>query len=461
MILGVPGIGGGKSFYGPVRSGAINDHLAKMDDPKFAERMNFLIDAALDGSNVTKGHTDQGSRGDPNYDRGGIGVNINGERFNHWGYPGAVQFQQDLMKGYADADSKSTQVASLGTTATDANPEAPVQSDSESKPLTQNTQLAQAKTGTPLDFLRPDQPVRLRKAAETAIKTKAIDDERAATYAEREKRRVSDDRESEIIKDLTSENPTISAKEIGEDKALTPNARLSMIGLAERLAKKNADKMSDTYGSKFLELWQRMNLPQGDPNKLTDPGSLPGYVGLDDGLTLAGLDRLRTEMAGRKTPQGAAEAKMKDQFIAMAKHQISGSDDFTHIRDPKGDELFLQWMTHTLPEYDKQRAAGVPAAKLLDKDSPEYLGKTIPQFRRSIEQRTKDMLSDVAGGSNEVKPAPNAAPKTYNTLGDVVSAVQSGAIPRSEGEAIALQRGWIRPTPKPTIPDDVQVPQSR
>lgn len=97
MIVGHPSIDRGKSFYGPMRSGAINAHMRKMNDPKFAEQMNKRIDQALEGSNLIKGHTDQGSAGDPNYHSGGVGVNINRERFNDWGYPGSRAFRERLM----------------------------------------------------------------------------------------------------------------------------------------------------------------------------------------------------------------------------------------------------------------------------------------------------------------------------------------------------------------------------
>jgi hypothetical protein len=101
MIVG----NGGKSFYGPIRSGAINEHLAKMNNPAYAAQMNKQIDAALGGSNTIGSHTDQGSKGDPNYVAGGVGVNINGERFNDWGYAGSAAWRQRRQREIAEADT--------------------------------------------------------------------------------------------------------------------------------------------------------------------------------------------------------------------------------------------------------------------------------------------------------------------------------------------------------------------
>jgi hypothetical protein len=68
--------------------------------------MNRRIDQALSGSDVIQGYTDQGSAGDPNYVRGGVGININRERFNDWGYPGSREFRQELQSGYAEAQRR-------------------------------------------------------------------------------------------------------------------------------------------------------------------------------------------------------------------------------------------------------------------------------------------------------------------------------------------------------------------
>jgi hypothetical protein len=114
MMLGTPSIDHGRSFYNPIRNGAIHSHLAKMNNPAFAEQMNRRIDMALAGSNVIRGYTDQGSRGDPNYFAGGVGININRERFNDWGYPGSRAFRAWIQHNYLAASAHPG--ASPGTT---------------------------------------------------------------------------------------------------------------------------------------------------------------------------------------------------------------------------------------------------------------------------------------------------------------------------------------------------------
>ncbi|WP_029079307.1 hypothetical protein [Bradyrhizobium sp. th.b2] len=86
--------GGPKSFYGPARRGQIEPTMRNMTAKTFGERSR-QIDEALRGSNIIRGHTDQGSAGDPNYIKGGVGVNVNRERFNDWGGHRGVEYSRE------------------------------------------------------------------------------------------------------------------------------------------------------------------------------------------------------------------------------------------------------------------------------------------------------------------------------------------------------------------------------
>lgn len=108
------GIGGGsRSFYGPVRRGLVEPRLRELErnPARMATRMR-QIDEATAGSNLIRGHTDQGSAGDPNYVAGGTGVNINRERFNdfgggRWGgktgHTASRAYREELMRHVQEA----------------------------------------------------------------------------------------------------------------------------------------------------------------------------------------------------------------------------------------------------------------------------------------------------------------------------------------------------------------------
>lgn len=108
---------GPNSFYGPGRiPGRVEARMQQIEsNPKYKNWLFGKIDEAYK-SNVTKGHTDQGSAGDPNYIAGGSGVNINGERFNDWGggpggHAGARAFRAQLMKLAGEAGIPAADVA--------------------------------------------------------------------------------------------------------------------------------------------------------------------------------------------------------------------------------------------------------------------------------------------------------------------------------------------------------------
>lgn len=284
---------------------------------------------------------------------------------------------------------------------------------------------------------------------ETAKRSQLIDMERANTIAQREAKRVSDDEEGLIIKDLTSDKSKVTAQSIGANTKLTPSAQQQMLHLMDFISKRDGDtKIEKTYGSGFYDLFKRVHAPEGDLSRITDPSLLYSRVTKDGDLTIQGLDRLRAEISGRKTPEGVAESEMKKQFLANARAQISGSNEGLHLKDPKGDELYLKFLAQSLPLYDRARAEGKSAAALLNPDSPDYVGKGITQFKRPISQWTSDMLS-----------SSGAAPADIKTPQGLVAAVQSGKMSRAEGEALALKNGWIRPN-KPAAPE-VSVPISR
>jgi len=89
-------------FYGPTNRGQLPRFIRELQrDPKLRARMNAAIDAALAGSDVIRGFTDQGLPSDPGaaYEMAHDHVMIGGEVFGDWGggpggHPGAAAWRQ-------------------------------------------------------------------------------------------------------------------------------------------------------------------------------------------------------------------------------------------------------------------------------------------------------------------------------------------------------------------------------
>ncbi len=104
--------GGARSFYGPVRHGLIEPTMRSMSAKTLAERYR-QIDAGLAGGNLVRGATDQGSRGDPNFEAGGQAVpDVHGERFGDWGgFKGVAASRRWRLEQQAQVAKSAADVA--------------------------------------------------------------------------------------------------------------------------------------------------------------------------------------------------------------------------------------------------------------------------------------------------------------------------------------------------------------
>ena len=271
-----------------------------------------------------------------------------------------------------------------------------------------------------------------------------VDQKQADERQQKEIKAASDNRELEVFKDIHSEAPTLTGRQILNDPLLTKEAKEKLFTV--KASATGGDKGEKTYGPGFYETYQRVHAADNDPNRITDPASLYARVGPNGDLTVAGVDKLVTEIQGRKTPEGVSEGEMKAQFFKTAKAQISGSDEGLHIHDPKGDQLYLKFMAQALPAYDAGRKAGKSAVQLLNPDSPDYIGKSIAQFKRPMDQ----WFGDVVQGSpvQRGEPAKAFDINTVKSLDDLVSAYRAGKVPKAQADQLAIDKGWaVRKAP--------------
>lgn len=300
-----------------------------------------------------------------------------------------------------------------------------------------------------LSSLTDDDWKQAQAQADTRLRALRVDQEHQIQLAKAQAKQVSDEAEGELLKGIYGNDPAVTSMTIANDKRLEVSARERMIKLMEHVGR--ADRTTATYGNEFFNLFQRIHAPEGDPNRITDPAVLYEYVKKDGGLTLSGMEKLRSEIAGKRTPDGEAEGMLKKQFFANAKGQISGSNEGLHIKDPKGDDLYQRFMVQALADYEKGKKDGKSSSALLNPDSPDYIGKSISTFKRPMSQWFSDTIADA--------PKPQASqfdPASVASLDDLVRAHQSGQVSAAVARSIAVERGWAKPRPEPisvTLPE--------
>lgn len=271
------------------------------------------------------------------------------------------------------------------------------------------------------------------------------DMERQLHVQEQQKKLISDGAENDYLKQIHT--PPANAKPLSV-AAIVNDDRLSRES-KDRIIKligNPGEKDNKTYGSGFVKAFQMVHAPEGTPGRITDPKQLYDRLGPSGDLTMAGVEKLRGEINLKQTPEGSAEAQMKNEFLRNARGQITGSDEGLHIKDPKGDELYLKFMAQVLPAYEEGRRNGKSPSQLLDPDSSDYVGKSIKNFKRPMEQWFNDTVHDPAAPA--AKPAFD--PASVKSLTDLVTAYRAGNVTKDQADQMAIDRGWA--TRKPRAP---------
>lgn len=299
--------------------------------------------------------------------------------------------------------------------------------------------LAELASGRWGEYLSADRASTLTRTAEIGIRAKEIERARIEAAAEKaadKARQATAD--SFLPKIFGQDGVTLTTQEILRSN-LKPEQKEHYLNLVQRVS--TADTKLKTDPAVMIDLFQRINLPDGDPNKIVDETKLDAYFG--KGLDMTSLSHLRGEMQGRRTEEGRIEADLKKGLVDAAKTALTGTNSLFRIRDPNGDVQLQKFMSYFLPEYQRQRQAGKTAAELLDPDSPSYLGKAIDRFKRSPTQMMQDMIQDAPalGGQGAAAnlPVPPTAP-----AGATKTAVGAG------GSTIYLVNGkWVDASGKP------------
>jgi hypothetical protein len=244
------------------------------------------------------------------------------------------------------------------------------------------------KTGEFDKDLGAEGKVQLYGEADQAIRGKEIDIERRRAQQERVVKQQQQQTQNKMLQAMV--DGSLDTKSILNSnlEAFGSGSKEQFLNML-KMANSSEVKLKDD-GAVVQNLYSRIHLPDGDPNKLTDENELNNFFGR--GLGFAGLNHLRDEMQGRQTEAGKIESDMKKQVFEIAKSKLTKSNPMIGIRDPEGDENMARFNAFFQQEYKEQRAKGVLASALLNPDSPQYLGKNIAQYVRTPQQIMQSLV---------------------------------------------------------------------
>lgn len=130
----------------------------------------------------------------------------------------------------------------------------------------------------------------------------------------------------------------------------------------------------------FNDLFRRVNLPDGDPEKITDPKALLGYVG--KGITPQNKSLLEKSM------EDPAELK---SFLKMGHDQLSSSN-MMNI-DGEGEQRAYNWQVAMRQKIADGNAKGISTQDLINPQSKNYIGNDIQSYQADLPTQQANMAN--------------------------------------------------------------------
>lgn len=238
--------------------------------------------------------------------------------------------------------------------------------------------------------------------ADEEISGRLADEERARAVAERAKKAAQEDTQKQFLDMLEKDELTWE---------MISKSNLDGFGSGSReqfrqMMKAKAERPPKTDPATFRALYERINLPDGDPKKITSEAELNEYV-IRGSLQYDDLNNLRDEIQGTKTTEGKNIIAMKKKVMDAAEAALVKKNNLTGISDPIGEENMLRFQSLFFAQYKELKKAGKSDIELLDPDSKDYLGKHIVSFRRTPQQQMQDQVKILRQSQTQL---PNAAP---------------------------------------------------
>ena len=228
------------------------------------------------------------------------------------------------------------------------------------------------------------------------------DAEHAALRYQQEVRHASDQAESEIVTDLTSEKPTLTRADISNNQKLTQTAKTYMLALEDRTA--NPDPNAAISNVAAQRLLERVRLPDGDPNKIAKLAPIyDAYI--NGNLSKDDFNFVRKEFFAKQAPEGDLLLAHKQAFLKGVAHAIDRSDPLIGEIDQLGRSKMYLLERDIDRKIDQYRRNGKDPFDLFDRSKPDYVGK--PELleryrttlRETLEENARQLRAAAASGS--------------------------------------------------------------
>lgn len=197
--------------------------------------------------------------------------------------------------------------------------------------------------------------------------------------------------QNEFLNRLAGDGPPLTQKDVNKS-ILDPTGGGSKVQFLNMLEEKAKGKIESDPRVK-IDVWNRIhNLPQNDPRRITQESQLYPLVG--KGLDIDDVKTFQKELLEKGSFEGTVHSEMKAALIREATSLLAQPDKFTGFQDPNGVKNLNKFLSYVSLELEEARKQGKPVRPLLDANSPEYLGKKILSYRKTISQINQERIAE-------------------------------------------------------------------
>lgn len=210
---------------------------------------------------------------------------------------------------------------------------------------------------------------------------------------------------------------------VRDDPNLLPETKLAFGKTLEKGADVGVEEATKTYGPGFWALKNRLSLPLGDPNRISDPQELLSHAGPGGDLTLAGVDKLSSYV--RSNTRSVDDANVNRSILSMehyANSQVSFDQEITFPgfppkSDPVGKAIFeaqfLPAYEHTVDNWIKSGKDPWDPKGPLSKD---FVDKMIAPMRSKTEMARARLDAQEQSIPGENITPPDVNPINWQTI---------------------------------------------
>jgi len=218
--------------------------------------------------------------------------------------------------------------------------------------------------------------------------------QRALSLQDKLQKEQSNAAEDEWRKKLVDDKSTFSLGDVVNDNRMTQPAQDRVIEFAKRLNK--PDPATATSHRMLATIFENMNRPDGDPNKITDERAIDKAF-IDGDLVKADYDWAIKRFRESKSPDGEVLTKQKAAFIDSVKHNIDKSNPLMGKIDVSGPQQLYLLNYDIDRKVEEYRKAGKNPHDLFNPSKPDFLGKpeALAPYQKTLQQSLADRVKSL------------------------------------------------------------------